>query len=180
MLGLALFGLSMFQPMITLVDVTPPPFNDLRIVFFLRADFYSYKINYYFEQIEVYSESFNAYWFGHAYLNYSNITFDSFIPIAAFASQISTFLLTLATFRRKTRVRAIPMVSIIATALLTTLFYFSLNSSSIFLNPRLHVSGPRFKWDLTAGYWLTYPSAICVSLSIILQRERSSARRVWG
>jgi hypothetical protein len=57
---------------------------------------------------------------------------------------------------------------------LTTLFHFSLNSSSIFLNPRLHVSGPRFKWDLTAGYWLTYPSAICVSLSIILSRERST------
>lgn len=164
-LGLALFGLSLFQPIVTVIDVTPPSAYDfdVSIVPFLRADFYSYKINYYFEWIEVYSESLNAYWFSHEYLDYSYIYFNSFILIATFASQISTFLLALATFPLKTRVRALTLVPMIATTLWATLFYISSGTYSEF-----------WKWDLTLGYWLTYPSAICVSLSIILPRERTT------
>lgn len=175
-LGLALFGLSMFQPIITLVDVTPP-LGDLRIVFFDRADFYSYKVNYYFAQREFYSDSFNVYWFSHAWLDYSHVTFDSLFLIATFATQMATFLLTLAAFPRKMKMRVVPLISIIATALMMTLFFFSFSSYSIFIT-RVHdqlIEGRTFKGNLTFGYWLTYPSAICVSLSILLSRERSIA-----
>jgi hypothetical protein len=179
-LGLALFGLSMFQPIITLVDVTPP-LGELRIVLFDRVDFYSYKVNYYFAEREFYSDSFNGYWFSNAYLDHSYVTFNSFSLIATFATQIAGFIVILATFPRKRKMRAVSLVSIVTAALMVTLFFFSFSSYSIFI-ARVHgqlIVGRTFKWNLTGGYWFTILSAICVSLSIIMSRERSTVPNLW-
>lgn len=172
LVGLTLFLVSMFQPFMVLVDVSSSPRDSLRVVDFLEADFYSFKIDYCRGSPNVFSEWFTAYWFSHKYLSYNNIEFDPNICVMTFAFQILTLALAATTFRLRTRTRATLLISAAATTLFMTWLYSSLHLTLDRIYLGIYMFGPRFKWNLTAGYWFTYPSVLCFAISIILSRGR--------
>jgi hypothetical protein len=62
-LGVATVLLSIVQPFLIFSDVTPPgPYNEERVVLFLQADFFTFKVTY-DPNFYPRSEFFNAYWF---------------------------------------------------------------------------------------------------------------------
>lgn len=163
-LGLATVLLSTVQPFVTYLRFMPrDPLGMPVIIDFLRADFSSFKVDY---DIHVYhhSESLGGYWFnnGDWLHNHSSLPV-SFILIAMFVLQIAALGLIFVTLFWKPRARILPLISCIGTVFLMTWF-----CSSIFMDRSYQTC------SFADGYWWTYGSILCISISIILARGRRS------
>jgi hypothetical protein len=142
----------------------PDPFGMPRIIDFLQAEFYSFRVDY-DVNIHPWSASFNDYWWGGSWLHTHSVSPVPYILIAIFVLQISTLILGFRTLLMKPKMRFIPLISSVATASFMTWLYLA-----------LYMDGIYQRWNLAIGYWLTYASILCFSMSIILGHVFSFAR----
>jgi hypothetical protein len=175
--GLTLFLISMFQPFIILPYVGYPPFSGfptLGWVDFYQAKIYTFKIDYYIASKNTYSEWLITYWYSHSVLSENGVGFYPNIGPLTFAFQILTLALAAPSVLR-TRFRAALLISSLITTLSMTLLYLSMHQAPLIIRT---ISGLpagwiyRYAWNLTGGYWLTYPAIVCFAISLPLSRGR--------
>jgi len=171
-IGLVLIPLSTIQPFFTVLYMLPPdPYFSARFVEFLRADYFSFKVDY---SARVYgrSESWGAYWFNqYDWLHVNSSIAVSYLLIVVFSFQILALVLGLTTIPLKPRTRIIPLILGAVTTFLMTLIYFSLRASYFVMGLLVRT---RYEWVLADGYWLIFASVVCMSISLILARKRQS------
>jgi hypothetical protein len=170
-LGVGTVVLSIVQPFLIFSVVTPGIFDrwgNLRPTPFQQADYFAFKVMYDPGGIYSRSEFWNAYWFnngGWLYIGGGPSVRACFL-IAAFAIQILTLVLGIATFSLKPRMRIVPLVLCLSIMFLLTSVFFLHTVESF----RWFV----YSWSLGDGYWLSCASVLCLFVSIILARGRES------
>jgi hypothetical protein len=133
------------------------------IIDFTQADFSSFKVEYDIHEFP-HSESLGGYWFNNGDCLHAHSSSPvSFILVTMFVLQIAALALVFVTLFWKPRARIVPLISCIATVFLMTWF-----CSSLFLDT------PFQSVSFADGYWWTYCSILCMSISIILTRGRRS------
>ena len=155
--GLAILLLSTVLPFLTFT--LSPIFHPTMpfLVLFSQADLSTFSVTYDANARYSHSEFFDAYWL-HSWLA-THYSLPVSYLVATFALQVATLLVGFATFFTKKLPRAVTLTLSLTVILLLT---WAL---------RVVTTDVLYRVDVAIGYWLNFPSILCVLTSIILKRN---------
>jgi hypothetical protein len=105
---------------------------------------------------------FGGYWFNQTRWIIWSLPLGSYILMATFVLQVSTMILGFVTLLMKPKMRFMPLIFSITTALFLTWLYLTMDPQ------HAPLAQYQQQWSLANGYWFTFVSIACFSLSAIV------------